>query len=93
MMTSHRNDDISYIRYMANEEAKELAERQDGMEEVVKKKPRKKYFTKEVDFSELNDRKMVRCAKILERMVNQNNYNEIAIGCKKSLMRNELDLK
>ena len=68
---------------MANEEAKELAERQDGMEEVVKKKPRKKYFTKEVDFSELNDRKMVRCAKILERMVNQNNYNEITIGAMK----------
>ena len=33
---------------MANEEAKELAERQDGMEEVVKKKPRKKYFSRQV---------------------------------------------
>ena len=68
---------------MANEEAKELAEKQDtGVEEVVKKKPaRKKYFErKEVELSEQNDRKMIRCAKILERMVNQNNYNEIAIG-------------
>ena len=67
---------------MANEEAKELAEKQDGAEDLVKRKPRKKYFDKNlVDFSELNDRKMLRCAKILERMVNQNNYNEIAIGC------------
>ena len=84
-MTVHHHD----IRYVANEEAKELAERQDGQEDVVKKKPRKKYFTSQVDLSELNERKMLRCAKILERMVNQNNYNEIAIGCKKSLMRNE----
>ena len=68
---------------MANEEAKELAEKQDaGSEEVVKKKPaRKKYFERnEVELSEQNNRKMIRCAKILERMVNQNNYNEIAIG-------------
>ena len=84
-MTINHHD----IRYVANEEAKELAERQDGMEDTVKKKPRKKYFTNQVDLSELNERKMLRCAKILERMVNQNNYNEIAIGCKKSLMRNE----
>ena len=70
------------MRYVANEEAKELAEKQDGVEEVVKKKPpRKKYFSSnEVDFYEQNDMKMIRCAKILERMVNQNNYNEIAIG-------------
>ena len=74
---------------MANEEAKELAERQDGLEDVAKKKPRKKYFSSQVDLSELNERKMLRCAKILERMVNQNNYNEIAIGRKKSLTRNE----
>ena len=67
---------------MANEEAKELSEKQDGStEEGKKKKPRKKYFEENlVDFSELNDRKMIRCAKILERMVNQNNYHEIAIG-------------
>ena len=68
---------------MANEEAKELAEKQDaGVEEVVKKKPtRKKYFERnEVEIAEQNERKMIRCAKILERMVNQNNYNEIAIG-------------
>ena len=67
---------------MTNEEAKELAEKQDGVvEEAKKKKPRKKYFDRNlVDFAELNDRKMIRCAKILERMVNQNNYNEIAIG-------------
>ena len=65
------------MRYVANEEAKELAEKQDGVEEVVKKKPpRKKYFSSnEVDFYEQNDMKMIRCAKILERMVNQNNYN------------------
>ena len=66
---------------MANEEAKELSEKQDGVEEVVKRKPRKKYFQRnQEDFSELNDRKMIRCAKILERMVNQNNFQEIAIG-------------
>ena len=68
---------------MANEEAKELAEKQDaGVDQSVKKKPaRKKYFERnEVELSEQNDRKMIRCAKILERMVNQNNYNEIAIG-------------
>ena len=68
---------------MANEEAKELAEKQDaGVDQLVKKKPaRKKYFERnEVELSEQNDRKMIRCAKILERMVNQNNYNEIAIG-------------
>ena len=68
---------------MANEEAKELAEKQDaGVDQLVKKKAaRKKYFERnEVELSEQNDRKMIRCAKILERMVNQNNYNEIAIG-------------
>ena len=61
-----------------------MAEKQDAgvVEQVVKKKlPRRKYFVRnEVDLSEQNERKMIRCAKILERMVNQNNYNEIAIG-------------
>ena len=76
---------------MANEEAKELAEKQDRVEEGVKRKPRKKYFERnQEDFSELNERKMIRCAKILERMVNQNNFNEIAIGLNNNKERREL---
>ena len=69
-----------YDKYMAHEEAKELAEENDVKNEE-KQTVRRKFLSEEVENqrNEVN-KKMIRCAKILERMVNQNNHEDIAIG-------------
>ena len=78
---SNLNQWLIYDKYVANEEAKELAEKIEGLEEVTQKKIRKKYFEDTGDnLRDLTNTKMIRCAKILERMVNQNNFKEIAVG-------------
>ena len=75
------NQWIIYDRYMAHEEAKERAEEKENKIEGESKLRRRTFLeNKEENFKEITDKKMIRCAKILERMVNQNNFDEIAIG-------------
>ena len=58
--TGNNND-----RYIANEEAKELAEKLEAMEDVtVKKKIRRRYFENNSEEQrEVTNRKMLRCGK------------------------------
>ena len=58
------NQWLIYDRYVAVEEAKELAEKLEGMEEVTQKKVRRKYFEETEDqLKEITNTKMIRCAK------------------------------
>ena len=71
-----------YDRYQAYEAAKENADREEE-QRLGEKKPRKRLLVETPtpeSLRELEERKMLRCGRILERMVNQNNYNDIAIG-------------
>lgn len=75
------NQWIIYDKYIAHEEAKERAEEKENKVDGETRPRRRTYLEKkEEDFKEITDKKMIRCAKILERMVNQNNFDEIAIG-------------
>ena len=73
------NQWIIYDRYTSHEEAKDKAD--EGDNKLDLKPKRRRFLEKKVENSkEITNRKMIRCAKILERMVNQNNHDEIAIG-------------
>lgn len=67
---------------MEHEEAKEMAEENEMKnEDKDSKHMRRKFLDEDVESKkEENNKKMLRCSKILERMVNQNNYDDIAIG-------------
>ena len=73
---------IIYDKYMAFEESKDKAEEIDNRTDNIVTKPRRRRFLdpKGHNERELTEAKMIRCGKILERMVNQNNFDEIAIG-------------
>ena len=72
---------VIYDRYVAHEEAKERAEETESKNDDGSKILRKRFLEpKEEDQREITNKKMIRCAKILERMVNQNNFDEIALG-------------
>ena len=72
---------VIYDRYVAHEEAKEKAEETENKNDDGSKILRKRFLEpKEEDQREITNKKMIRCAKILERMVNQNNFDEIALG-------------
>ena len=78
------NQWVIYDKYMAYEHAKELAEEHEtkmdsGMAHL--KSVRKRLTEPEQeDPKEVMLNKMMRCARILERMVNQNNHFDIAQG-------------
>ena len=58
------NQWLIYDRYVAVEEAKELAEKLEGGEEVAGKKIRRKYLEDTEDhLKEITNTKMIRCAK------------------------------
>ena len=66
---------------MAFEEAKELADEKDTNEFKHAKPMRRKFLEEEFETQKQEEnKKMIRCSKILERMVNQNNFDDIAIG-------------
>ena len=76
------NQWVIYDSYVAYENAKEAAEEKEMKKEQkeVKSLRRRLLETpKESSNDEVNKR-MLRAAKILERMVNQNSYDEIAQG-------------
>ena len=78
------NQWVIYDKYMENELAKEMAD-ENEMRIDEKEPTRRKYLDEDVESQkEEMNKKMIRCSKILERMVNQNNYDEIAIGIKLS---------
>ena len=72
---------VIYDKYMAFEESKDKAEESENRPENIVTKPRRRRFLDQQEHTsrELTEAKMVRCGKILERMVNQNNFDEIAI--------------
>ena len=67
---------------MRYEEAKEMAEEKDMAKEQDGVKPiRRRISTEEEETEkEIMRRKMTRSLRMLERMVNQNNHNEISLG-------------
>ena len=80
--TANLSQWIIYDKYVAFEESKDKAEEIENRPDFTPSKPRRRRFLepKEVNLREETDQKMIRCGKILERMVNQNNFDEIAIG-------------
>ena len=76
------NQWVIYDSYVAYETAKELAEERElkkEQKEVKNVRRRLLESPRENSNDEVN-KKMLRAAKILERMVNQNTYDEIAQG-------------
>ena len=73
---------VIYDKYMAFEESKDKAEEIENRTDNIVTKPRRRRFLdqKEHNSREVTEAIMVRCGKILERMVNQNRFDEIAIG-------------
>ena len=74
------NQWVIYDSYVAYETAKEVAEEKEMKKEQKEVKSMRKRLLetpKENTNDEVNKR-MLRAAKILERMVNQNTYDEIA---------------
>ena len=70
-----------YDRYQAYEAKKERAEQHQEELKREEKKIRRKFFTNnDENCLELEKKKMFRCCKILERIVNQNNFNDISLG-------------
>ena len=67
---------------MAYELAKDrMEEREAGLEHrAVKTMRRRLTRPDELCEKEETNRKMIRCARILERIVNQNNFSDIALG-------------
>ena len=74
------NQWIIYDKYTRVEDAKEMAEEKENRLNEEKQKRRTFLPKRKEDEKELTNRKMIRCSKILERMVNQNNNEEVAIG-------------
>ena len=69
-----------YDKYQQYEAFKERTEHEDDNKREEKKIRRKFMESPEESTLEIEKRKMLRCGRILERMVNQNNYNDISIG-------------
>ena len=67
---------------MAYEVAKEQAEEYEAKKESMMIKPMRRRLNEEEEEKgvEVVKRQMMRCAKILERMVNQNNHHDISLG-------------
>ena len=82
------NQWVIYDRYMTYEAAKEQAEEFEANKDqmVVKTMRRRLNEEEEESYKEVVKRQMIRSARILERMVNQNNHNEISLGNRDSLM-------
>lgn len=76
------NQWVIYDRYMSYEEAKEKVEEIESAKEHDGQKPIRRRISNEVEETEkeILRRKMMRSLKMLERMVNQNNHNEISLG-------------
>ena len=70
---------VIYDKYIKYEAAKELAEIEDN-KTCVSRMRRKFHEKKEEQVLEMEKRKMKRCGLILERMVNQNVFNDISLG-------------
>ena len=68
-----------YDKYQRYEAAKERAEKLEAKKDDRKIRRRLMETTTE-NSAEEEKRKMLRCSQILERMVNQNNCNDISIG-------------
>ena len=68
-----------YDKYQRYEAAKERAEELEAKKDDRKIRRRLMETTTE-NSTEGEKRKMLRCTQILERMVNQNNCNDISIG-------------
>ena len=65
-----------YLRYEAAKEAAEIDENKNCLTGL-----RRKFHEKEEEqVLEMEKKKMKRCGLILERMVNQNVYNDISLG-------------
>ena len=65
-----------YIKYEAAKEMSEVDESKNGVPQM-----RRKFHEKEEEhILETEKRKMKRCGLILERMVNQNVFNDISLG-------------
>ena len=74
------NQWIIYDKYMQHEETKEIADENEAKNEDDPPM-RRKFLDADIENEkEEMNKKMIRCARILERMVNQNNYDEIATG-------------
>ena len=76
------NQWVIYDKYMAYEYAKEQAEEYEAKKEMMLVKPMRRRFieAEEEGEKEVLKRQMMRCARILERMVNQNNHHDISLG-------------
>ena len=70
---------VIYDKYMKYEAAKEMVETEDN-KNCVPQIRRKFHEKKEEHVLEMEKRKMKRCGLILERMVNQNVFNDISLG-------------
>ena len=75
---------VIYDKYIKYEAAKELAENNDS-KSCLPQMRRKFHEKKEEHVLETEKRKMKRCGLILERMVNQNVFNDISLGSKDTL--------
>ena len=71
---------------MAYEVAKEQAEEDESKKDMMMIKPMRRRLNEEEAEGEKEavNRQMMRCARILERMVNQNNHHDISLGKEKS---------
>ena len=67
---------------MAYEVAKEQAEEYESKKDMMMIKPMRRRLNEEEAEGEKEavKRQMMRCARILERMVNQNNHHDISLG-------------
>ena len=76
------NQWVIYDSYVAYETAKEVAEEKEMKKEQkeVKSMRRRLLETPKENSNDEVNKRMLRAAKILERMVNQNTYDEIAQG-------------
>ena len=77
------NQWVIYDAYVSYEYAKELQDekdRQRGKKEDSNQTIKRLLGTKAVDKNAEVNKKLLKAAKILERMVNQNTYNDIAQG-------------
>ena len=78
-----------YDKYMKYEAAKEMAETEDN-KNCVPHIRRKFLEKKEEHILEMEKKKMKRCGLILERMVNQNVFNDIALGTYLVVLKSEV---
>ena len=69
-----------YDKYQQYETSKERSEHDEEHKKEGRKIRRKFMESPEESTLEIDKRKMFRCGRILERMVNQNNFNDISIG-------------